>query len=137
MLKFNDNYESKKTDFFGNGELWEFAETDCHILKNRRIELGMTQQQVADAAHIQVRQYQRLETGERSMSGASMRIGLSICSVLKLDPFRFYFIPDKNNWNEFKFFKIVLSEFKAQMLVWFKWKKIVNSLITHNLKPNY
>ena len=49
----------------------------------------MTQQQVADAAHIQTRQYQRLENGERNISGASMRIGLSVCAVLKLDPYRF------------------------------------------------
>ena len=72
-----------------NGEQWFFLETEKDILKNRREELGMTQQQVADAAHIQVRQYQRLENGERNISGASMRIGLSVCAVLKLDPYRF------------------------------------------------
>lgn len=55
----------------------------------RRQEFGMTQQEVADAAHIQLRQYQRLESGERSMASASMRIGLSICRVLELDPYRF------------------------------------------------
>ena len=54
-----------------------------------KIHKGMTQQQVADAAHIQTRQYQRLENGERNISGASMRIGLSVCAVLKLDPYRF------------------------------------------------
>ena len=58
-------------------------------LKSARKAAGMTQQQVADAAHIQVRQYQRLENGERNISGASMRIGLSVCAVLKLDPYRF------------------------------------------------
>lgn len=86
---FNDDYESAKTDLMGDGVLWEFAETEYHILQNRRKQLGMTQQQVADVAHIQLRQYQRLESGERTMTGASMRIGLSICYVLKLDPFRF------------------------------------------------
>lgn len=58
-------------------------------LRYRREEYGMSQQQVADAAGITLRQYQRFESGERSMSSASMRIGLSICHVLKLDPYRF------------------------------------------------
>lgn len=85
LKKFNDDYEALKSDFAG----YEFAEESQHILQNRRKQLGMTQQQVADTARIQLRQYQRLESGERSMAGASMRIGLSVCSALKLDPFRF------------------------------------------------
>lgn len=62
-------------------------------LMYRRKEFGMTQQQVADAAGITLRQYQKLESGERNMSSASMRIGLSVCHVLKLDPYRFVYIP--------------------------------------------
>lgn len=87
MLVFNDDYHAP-TEIFG-GEEYERVQADHHILLARRQQLGMTQQQVADAARIQLRQYQRLESGERSMSGASMRIGLSICAVLKLDPYRF------------------------------------------------
>lgn len=49
----------------------------------------MTQQEVADAAGILLRQYQRLESGERSMSSVSLRIGLAVCDVLGLDPHRF------------------------------------------------
>lgn len=87
MLVFNDDYHTP-ANLIG-GEEYERVQADHHILLTRRQQLGMTQQQVADAAGIQLRQYQRLESGERSMSGASMRIGLSICTVLKLDPYRF------------------------------------------------
>lgn len=86
---FQDTYKTPSGDLLNNGEQWFFLEPGKSILKNRREELGLTQQQVADAAHIQPRQYQRLENGERSISGASMRIGLSVCAVLKLDPYRF------------------------------------------------
>lgn len=62
---------------------------DHGYLRHQREGLGMTQQQVADAAGILLRQYQRLESGERSMASTSLRIGLSVCDVLKLDPHRF------------------------------------------------
>lgn len=60
------------------------------ILRHRRNELGLTQQQVADLAHITLRQYQRLESDERDVASTSLRIGLGVCQALKLDPFRFY-----------------------------------------------
>ena len=60
---------------------------DHDVLHCRREQLNLTQQQVADMAGIQIRQYQRLESGERSIVGSSMRIGLSVCAVLKLDPY--------------------------------------------------
>ena len=86
-LQFNDDYTSDtKSDIEG------FVIPDMHdgdTLRHRRTQLGLTQQQVADAAHILVRQYQRLESGERSMSGASLRIAMAICDVLRLDPHRF------------------------------------------------
>lgn len=88
LIKFNDDYQETTTEI--NGSIFEVIELDHHILKARRTELKMTQQQVADAAEIQLRQYQRLESGERTMASASLRIGLSICYVLKLDPYRFY-----------------------------------------------
>lgn len=93
MTKFNDDYCQPTEDIFGNGSEWVVLEPDKSILITRRTQLQMTQQQVADAAHIQLRQYQRLESGERSMASASMRIGLSICSALKLDPYRFFHTP--------------------------------------------
>ena len=59
---------------------------DAGVLRSRREQLGLTLQQVADMAGVQFSQYQRLESGERSLSGCSMRIGLAICAVLLLDP---------------------------------------------------
>mgnify|MGYP003593786130 CR=1 FL=1 len=59
------------------------------ILRSRRDELNLTQQQVADKARIQLRQYQRLESEERSILSASARIMLSVCAVLRLDPYLF------------------------------------------------
>ena len=63
------------------------GQEDHQVLRSRREQLGLTQQQVADRAGIQLKQYQRLETGERHMSGCSMRIGLAVCAVLLLDPY--------------------------------------------------
>ena len=59
---------------------------DAGVLRSRREQLGLTMQQVADIAGVQFSQYQRLEAGERTLSGCSMRIGLSICAALLLDP---------------------------------------------------
>lgn len=55
------------------------------ILKARREELGLTQQQVADAASVNIRQYQKFESGERKISGTSFRIGVAIADILELD----------------------------------------------------
>ena len=59
------------------------------VLKSRRAQLGLTQQEVADLAHIQLGQYQRLEAGKEYLGGTSMRIGLSVCAALLLDPYDF------------------------------------------------
>lgn len=58
-----------------------------NILKQRRLELGLTQQAVAIQLGMHIRQYQRSEYGEQSLSSCSMRTGLKICALLKLDPF--------------------------------------------------
>ena len=69
------------------------------ILKTRRLELGLTQQQVANGAHLKLKQYQRLEVGERTIEGASLLVALPICAVLKLDPF--IFIPQSEEMNAY------------------------------------
>lgn len=84
---YKDDYKTP-TEIIG-GEEYTYVEMDWHILKNRRNELKLTQQNVADLAKIQLRQYQRLENGERSMQSASFRIALSVCRALNLDPYRF------------------------------------------------
>lgn len=87
VREYNDSYQAQSTEM--GGARFEFAELEHHILKNRREELGLTQQQVADLAKIQLRQYQRLESGERSIYSASFRIAVSVCRALQLDPQRF------------------------------------------------
>ena len=57
------------------------------FLRERREELGMTQEEVAIKLHMSIHQYQRYEYGEHLLSNARMKVGLRICSVLKLDPY--------------------------------------------------
>jgi len=64
---------------------FELVKPEYAILKERREQLGLTQQQVADTAGINIRQYQRFESGERRISGTSFRIGVAVADVLSLD----------------------------------------------------
>ena len=57
------------------------------ILRSRRLELGMTQEQVALKLGMSIHQYQRYEYGEHRFPNIPMRIGLRVCTVLELDPF--------------------------------------------------
>lgn len=57
------------------------------ILRKAREMQGMTQMEVATLAGINIGQYQRLEYGVRDFSACSMKVGISICYVLNLDPF--------------------------------------------------
>lgn len=66
---------------------YTILQMDHQILQARREQLGLSQQQVADIAHIQLRQYQRLESAKQYLSGCSMRIGLSVCAALYMDPY--------------------------------------------------
>ena len=55
------------------------------ILRDYREKLGLTQQQVADKAKIQLRQYQRFEAGERNLSSSSFNIACMVIEALGLD----------------------------------------------------
>ena len=65
---------------------------DGQVLRSRREQLGLSVQQVAQMAGLQFSQYQRLEAGDRFFSGCSMKVGLSVCAVLLLDPFDFFHV---------------------------------------------
>ena len=69
------------------GRDWEFMQQSHHMIRQRREELKLTQQEVAERSGILLRQYTRFETGERDICSSSARIVLSICAVLKLDPY--------------------------------------------------
>ena len=56
------------------------------MLREARLRLGLSQQQVATLIGIQIRHYQRFEYGEREIQEISIRVGLSLCAVLELDP---------------------------------------------------
>lgn len=67
----------------------------CHleeksILRERRVILGMTQQQVADKAHIVLQQYQKFESGERNIMTCSFQIACRIIETLEMDITAFF-----------------------------------------------
>ncbi len=56
-------------------------------MRDRRKELGLTQEEVALALGMSIHQYQRYEYGESAMSNTRMKTGLRICAILQLNPF--------------------------------------------------
>ncbi len=57
------------------------------MLMAARAKKGLSQQQVAVIAGVHVRQYQRLEYGERDMKHVNMRLGLAVCAILEINPY--------------------------------------------------
>ena len=68
-----------------------------NILKQHRLELGLTQQAVAIKLGMHIRQYQRFEYGEQSLSSCYMRTGLKICALLELYPFEVVLSEDNSS----------------------------------------
>ncbi len=60
---------------------------ETEMLREARKRLGISQQQVATMAGVHIRQYQRLEYGERTMQNINMRLGLTVCAILEINPF--------------------------------------------------
>ena len=65
------------------------------ILRDRRLELGLTQEEIALELGMSLHQYQRSEYGEPTLSNTRMKIGLRICAVLELDPFEVVSFDDR------------------------------------------
>lgn len=63
------------------------ADREGRILRDRRVELGMTQEEASLELGISLQQYQRYEYGDRRLVNCPMRIGLRICALLELDPY--------------------------------------------------
>ena len=57
------------------------------MITKRRLELGLSQQDVAIELGMHVRQYQRYEYGEQDLSKCAFATGLRLCSVLGLNPY--------------------------------------------------
>ena len=54
-------------------------------LKIRRKERGLSQQQISDIIGINIRFYQRLEAGERTLNNSAARIIVAIADILEFD----------------------------------------------------
>ena len=52
--------------------------------------MGLTQQQVADKAKINYRQYQKFESGERNIMTASFQLTCRVIKALNMDIEKFY-----------------------------------------------
>lgn len=60
------------------------------LLQEKRLNLEMTQQQVADAAKIGLSTYQKFESGERNIRTASFDITCRVLRALGMDPTDFF-----------------------------------------------
>ena len=60
---------------------------EAKILREARLRIGYSQQEVATVIGVHIKQYQRLEYGERDIRNCSMKTGLAVCAVLGIDPF--------------------------------------------------
>jgi transcriptional regulator with XRE-family HTH domain len=60
------------------------------VLREHRLAKNLTQQQVADLARVQLRQYQRLESGERSILSTSWHIGSAVLKALDIELDNFF-----------------------------------------------
>ena len=55
-------------------------------LKELRAKAGMTQQQLADATGINIRQIRKIESGEIKMENITAKNFLALAKVLEIDP---------------------------------------------------
>ena len=60
------------------------------LLRERRVVLGLTQQQVADKAGIKLPQYQKFEGGQRNLRTASFQIACRVLEALDLDIVKYF-----------------------------------------------
>ena len=55
------------------------------LLRRRRIELGLTQQETADRAEIRLQHYQKFEYGRRDLLRASFDVACGVLEALEFD----------------------------------------------------
>ena len=74
----------------GNETGWLHLIPDRGVLIGQREKLGLTQDEVAAKAGIQLKQYQMYESHDgREFSNTSMRIVVAVLTALELDPTAF------------------------------------------------
>ena len=64
---------------------------EANILREQRLFLEMTQQEVADELGVSLQQYQRYEYGDRDLRKMPLELGLKICYLLEIDPYELIF----------------------------------------------
>ena len=64
--------------------------TTSNILKERRINLRLTQQEVAEKARILPQQYQKFESGERKIESATFQTACRVIEALDMDITKFH-----------------------------------------------
>ena len=62
----------------------------ANILREKRVTLRMTQQEVADNAKIKLQQYQKFESGSRDIMTSSFRIACRVIEALGMNISDFY-----------------------------------------------
>ncbi len=65
-----------------------------HLITQERIGMGLSQYQMAKLIGIDLRGYQRLETGATELCNTRFRFGLKLCAILGLDPYAVIFGTD-------------------------------------------
>lgn len=60
------------------------------VLRQRRVTLELTQQEVADRAHISLQQYQKFESGARNIRTASFQLACRVIEALEMNVSDFY-----------------------------------------------
>ena len=72
------------------GDMMRYEVLPYENIRSLRVDAGMTQQQVADKAHIVLQQYQKFESGERNIMTCSFQIACRIIEALKMDITAFF-----------------------------------------------
>ena len=90
---YKDPAYTYETNVMGAGILDGFQTiipTAAAVLSEKRQILRLTQQEVADRAKITLRQYQRLESGERNILTSSFGLACRVIEALDMDVSKFY-----------------------------------------------
>ena len=75
---------------FSDYEVIHMGGKNDGTLKEKRVVLGLTQQQVADKAKISLRAYQKFESGDRNIKTASFQVACRVIEALGMDVSKFY-----------------------------------------------
>ena len=74
----------------GGFQMCHLDDDQHSVLREKRVVLGLTQQQVADRAGIVLQQYQKFESGERDVMTSSFKTACKVIEALEMDITDFY-----------------------------------------------